>query len=412
MIIRKNKSIIICLTIVLFVLLMLVHPTSGMANSSPNIDSTNVELLRSDNKIVDGKMKVTADVRVQVGEKVSLLVIGYDKSDNIIEMKTSSTYIFGGNTNVFQLTMDNGEQINKVDIQALGATEDPYKILAQTTITNKDHVEAVVAVKNGPMSQKMNIVAKGINKNGKVVEVRGTGSHAFDQTILIYKIKLEAVNDIAKVQFLVLVDDQTYLVDYGTYIKDGKLIVTAVLKNGAKGQQIMSKVTPFTAKGKELKIQTTSSYAFSNSTYDLKMAVNDKSANRVDLKFYDETGKNEIKKRDGILVTIDGQGLTVKQPPVKKEGRVSVPMRAIFEALGADIEWKQETKTVTATRGSKEIILQISSKLAYIDGEQVTLSVEPAVINGSTMVPIRFVAEALGSQVYWDNASQTVLIIR
>ncbi|MFC7679941.1 copper amine oxidase N-terminal domain-containing protein [Paenibacillus sp. GCM10028914] len=76
------------------------------------------------------------------------------------------------------------------------------------------------------------------------------------------------------------------------------------------------------------------------------------------------------------------------------------------------MEWNQETSTIIATRSTKEIKLQIGSKLAYIDGEQVTLSVEPSVINGSTMVPIRFVSEALGSQVYWDNGSQTVMIIR
>ncbi|MFC7679942.1 hypothetical protein [Paenibacillus sp. GCM10028914] len=333
MIIRNNKNIVIILTIVLFVLLMLVSPTPGMANPSPNTESSNIEILHSDYKIIDGKMKVTADVRVQEGEKVSLLVIGYDKSGEIIEIKQTSTHIFGGSTYAFQLTMDNGKQLSKVDIQALGATQEPYKILAQTTIKHKDHVEAVVAVKNGPISQKMNLVAKGINKSGKVVEVRGTGSHAFEQSILIYKIKLEAVNDIAKVQYLVLVDDQTYLVDYGTYIKNGQLIVTSVFKNGAKPQQIMSKVTPYTANGKALKIRTNSSHAFSNSTYNLKVVINDKGANRVDLKFYDETGKNEIKKRKGIIVTIDGQGLAVKHPPVMKKGSVSVPMREIFEAL-------------------------------------------------------------------------------
>lgn len=412
MIIQKNKSMVVSITTVLFLLLMLVFPTPEMANAASKAGSKNIELLRSDNKIIDGKMKVTADVRVQKGEKVSLFVIGYDKAGSIIEMKQTSTYIFGGNTSVFQLTMDNGEELNKLDIQALGATEEPYKILAQTTIMHEDHVEAVVAIKNGPKSQKMNIVAKGLNTNGKVVEVKSNGSHAFDQSILIYKIKFEAVYDIAKVQFLVLVDDKTYLVDSGLYIKDGKLVLTSVIKNGTKSQQILAKVTPFTADGKELKILTRSSYAFSNSTHDVKMVVDDTSANRVNITFYDETGKNEIKKLKSIMVTIDGNELAVNQSPVMKQGNVSVPMRDIFEALGADVKWDQKTSTITATRGSKEVILRIGSKLAYIDGVKVTLSVEPAVINGSTMVPIRFVAEALGAKVTWDNESQTVIITR
>ncbi|WP_160035009.1 stalk domain-containing protein [Paenibacillus sp. An7] len=412
MIIQKNKSMVVSITTVLFLLLMMVFPTPELANAASKADSKNIELLRSDNKIIDGKMKVTADVRVQKGEKVSLFVIGYDKAGSIIEMKQTSKYIFSGNTSVFQLTMDNGEELNKLDIQALGATEEPYKILAQTTIKHEDHVEAVVAIKNGPKSQKMNIVAKGLNTNGKVVEVKSDGSHAFEQSVLIYKIEFEAVNDIAKVQFLVLVDDKTYLVDSGLYIKDGKLVLTSVIKNGTKSQQILTKVTPFTADGKELEILTRSSYAFSNSTHDVRMVVDDTSANRVNITFYDETGKNEIKKLKSIMVTIDGNELAVNQSPVMKQGNVSVPMRDIFEALGADVKWDQKTSTITATRGSKEVILRIGSKLAYIDGVKATLSVEPAIINGSTMVPIRFVAEALGAKVTWDNESQTVIITR
>src|SRR5690606_19379841 len=115
-IIRKNISIVINFTIALLVMLMLVAPQHAMALSSPIAESKNIELLRSDYKVIEGKMKVTADVRVQEGEKVSLLAIGYDKSGNIIEMKSAGTHIFSGNTHVFQLSMDNGEQLDKVDV--------------------------------------------------------------------------------------------------------------------------------------------------------------------------------------------------------------------------------------------------------------------------------------------------------
>ncbi|MEF2244877.1 copper amine oxidase N-terminal domain-containing protein [Paenibacillus sp. IITD108] len=406
--IRANRVTGIILFVALALLIAAAAPLPATAQTSSN-ESKNYELLHSEYKLIDGQMKITADVRVTAGENITVLAVGYDKSGNIIEMKTKTEFRMSGTTGVFQFMMDKGEQLDKVDIQAIGKIEEPYKVLAQSMVKEKDHVEAWIAVRTGS-SQYMNVVAKGFNKNGKLVEINGASEFVMSNHASVFKIKLNEVNDIEKVQFLVLIDDQTYVVDYGTYIKNGRLIVTAVVKNGS-AQNITSRVTPYDAKGKELNIQTNTSFAMSKYLYKLNMEIKDTSANKVALKFYDETGKTELSKR-GILVTIDGAGLAVKQPPVKKDGRVSVPMRDIFEALGAEVGWEQETKTITAARGSKEIILQIGNKEAYIDGEKITIDVAPEIVKGSTMVPIRFVTEALGSKVFWDNDSQTVMIIR
>jgi len=406
--IRTNRVTGFILFVALALLIAAAVPTPATAQTSTN-ESKNYELLHSEYKLIDDQMKITADVRVTAGENITVLAVGYDKSGNIIEIKTKTEFRMSGTTGVFQFMMDKGKQLDKVDIQAIGTIEEPYKVLAQTMVKEKDYVEAWIAVRTGP-GQYMNAVAKGFNKNGKLVEINGASEFVMSNHATVFKIKLNAINDIEKVQFLVLIDDQTYVVDYGTYIKNGRLIVTAVVKNGS-GQNITARVTPYDAKGKELNIQTNTSFTMSKYLYKLNMEIKDTSANKVALKFYDETGKTELSKR-GILITIDGAGLAVKQPPVKKEGRVSVPMRDIFEALGADVGWEKETKTITATRGSKEIILQIGNKEAYIDGEKITIDVAPEIVKGSTMVPIRFVTEALGSKVFWDNDSQTVMIIR
>lgn len=102
----------------------------------------------------------------------------------------------------------------------------------------------------------------------------------------------------------------------------------------------------------------------------------------------------------------------MEQSPVNLEGNVVVPIRAITEAMGAGLEWEQETRSVTVTRGNRVIKLQNGSEIAYVDGQEITLAVPPQIINNHTMVPVRFISEALGAQVFWDQNSQTVLIVR
>jgi cyclophilin family peptidyl-prolyl cis-trans isomerase len=109
-----------------------------------------------------------------------------------------------------------------------------------------------------------------------------------------------------------------------------------------------------------------------------------------------------------IAVLIDAQAQTYDQPPVIVQDRCLVPLRGIFEKLGADIAWDEDTQTVTAFRGQDTIVLHIGSTTATKNGQALTLSVAPQILNYRTMVPVRFVAEALGADVYWDEDTQTV----
>jgi hypothetical protein len=109
-------------------------------------------------------------------------------------------------------------------------------------------------------------------------------------------------------------------------------------------------------------------------------------------------------------VVINGNPLALDTPTVIQNGRLLVPMRNIFQALGATVNWDSSTQTVTATRGLTSISLVIGSTDASVNGSTVTLDVPPEIINGYTFVPIRFVGEALGCQVNWDGGSQSVTI--
>lgn len=92
------------------------------------------------------------------------------------------------------------------------------------------------------------------------------------------------------------------------------------------------------------------------------------------------------------------------------EGRTLVPLRAIFEALGASVEWDQTTKTVTSELEDTQIKLTIGENKLYRNGEAVEIDVPAMIVNGRTMVPARVVAESFGVFVEWDSSTRTVVL--
>ncbi|KAI7254534.1 hypothetical protein KC345_g11251 [Hortaea werneckii] len=107
---------------------------------------------------------------------------------------------------------------------------------------------------------------------------------------------------------------------------------------------------------------------------------------------------------------IDGVQLSTDQPPVMVNGRTMVPLRAIFEAFNASIKWDQKTQTVTAVQDNTTVILKIGSKTATINNQAVSLDVPGQNLKGRTMVPTRFVSEALGREVGWNQTTKVVTI--
>ncbi|MFD7521854.1 copper amine oxidase N-terminal domain-containing protein [Paenibacillus chitinolyticus] len=116
------------------------------------------------------------------------------------------------------------------------------------------------------------------------------------------------------------------------------------------------------------------------------------------------------KRPDEIQVTIDGQKQQFEQPPVIVEGNTLVPLRAIFEKFGANIIWNEKEQSVTAQKGGTTIYLKIGTKSATVNGASKVLEVPAQLVNEHTMVPVRFISEALGADVKWEPSSQTVVI--
>lgn len=126
-------------------------------------------------------------------------------------------------------------------------------------------------------------------------------------------------------------------------------------------------------------------------------------------------GSAAVAKED-IKVSVNGRLVSFDQPPIIQDGRTLVPMRAIFETLGAEVEWDKNSRTVLAKKDGDMVEMMIGSttmaKLSNGAVSEITLDVAPQIVNDRTLVPARAVAEALGCSVKWDGASRTVIIAR
>ncbi|MBE7016337.1 MAG: copper amine oxidase N-terminal domain-containing protein [Ruminococcaceae bacterium] len=113
---------------------------------------------------------------------------------------------------------------------------------------------------------------------------------------------------------------------------------------------------------------------------------------------------------DVITVKVNNKNVSFDQPPVLENGRTLVPLRAIFEALGAKVSWDPNTQTVTATKGDINISLQIGSANMNVNGANKVLDVPAKIMGGRTLVPVRAISEAFGCDVNWEGATKTVIV--
>ncbi len=118
-----------------------------------------------------------------------------------------------------------------------------------------------------------------------------------------------------------------------------------------------------------------------------------------------------------VTVIINGETLVIPEgdtQPYIEEGRTLVPMRAIFEALGAQISWDPDTKTVVSYDPISDvsIALQVDSATMFVGEAPIELDVPARLVNDRTVVPVRAVAEGMHSQVEWDQDTRTVTVTK
>ncbi|MCL6611752.1 MAG: hypothetical protein K6T66_09475 [Peptococcaceae bacterium] len=118
----------------------------------------------------------------------------------------------------------------------------------------------------------------------------------------------------------------------------------------------------------------------------------------------------DIPSEHGVTIHIDGELLACDVPPLIEEGRTLVPLRALFNNIGAQVEWEEETRTVTAVKGDLTVRVTVGSSLAHVSDKPVALDVPAKIVNGRTLIPVRFVSESLGARVTWDGAKRLVSV--
>lgn len=112
-----------------------------------------------------------------------------------------------------------------------------------------------------------------------------------------------------------------------------------------------------------------------------------------------------------ISVTVDGVNVYFRDvEPTMVRGRVLVPLRGVFEQMGAYVSWDEQSQTVVVRRGQDDIKLPIGSTTAWVNGDPITLDTPAMTLGGRAMVPLRFLGEALKADVNWLSASRIVQI--
>ncbi len=114
-----------------------------------------------------------------------------------------------------------------------------------------------------------------------------------------------------------------------------------------------------------------------------------------------------------VTVDVNGADVTFDQPPVIENGRTLVPMRAILEAMNAEVSWDAATRTVGVDWGYDSLSLQIGSRYIRMgDGRTITIDVPAKILNGRTLIPLRAISESMGADVYWYAESYHVSITK
>lgn len=112
-----------------------------------------------------------------------------------------------------------------------------------------------------------------------------------------------------------------------------------------------------------------------------------------------------------VIVTIDGEAVQFgDQQPFKENGTTLVPVRILAEKLGFELEWNDESRTVTVSELNTAIRLEIGEKTAIANGTTHLLPVEPKIINQVAYAPLRFIAEEFGLTIAWDAGTNAVTI--
>lgn len=106
----------------------------------------------------------------------------------------------------------------------------------------------------------------------------------------------------------------------------------------------------------------------------------------------------------------NGNELKPEVPPVIKEGRTLVPVRAVTEALGAAVQWNEQEQTILVSRGDTQIQLQVGNRTALVNGQEIDLDVPAEITDSRTFVPLRFIMQTMKAEIGWYPEGSIIAI--
>ena len=118
---------------------------------------------------------------------------------------------------------------------------------------------------------------------------------------------------------------------------------------------------------------------------------------------------DNVRIDDKVRVYVNGVRVEAEEAYIKDD-RTFIPMRVIFEALGAKVEWDNEAKCAIAVKNDTEVKIVIGEAALYKNGERIELDTAAEIVNDRTMVPVRAISEAFGAKVDWKNETKSVVI--
>lgn len=126
----------------------------------------------------------------------------------------------------------------------------------------------------------------------------------------------------------------------------------------------------------------------------------------------------DVNANSDINIYVWGDKVETDVAPVIRNGRTLVPVRFVSESMGMGVVWNGKNRTVSVLKDSYELIFRIGSRQAiglddygtHVERRSFTLDHEPIIVQGRTMVPIRFIAEQMNQDVRWDKYTRSVII--
>lgn len=143
----------------------------------------------------------------------------------------------------------------------------------------------------------------------------------------------------------------------------------------------------------------------------LAIDITNKSSIKSDSDFDNIRNNAEYKRLMEISVVFGGELVQFDVAPLIVDGRTLLPVRKVFECMGAEVTYDDKTRTAIAKKDDTEIRIAIDNKIATVNGQQKELDVSAMIVEGRTLVPVRFVGEALNAKVDWDGTNRVVSVM-